>query len=306
MLKVHIARARDEFLAHLEPRLDAGIALGDRPGCDVLVDGVPERAHLEACPDLRAVVVPYAGVPRPTRELVAGFPGVTLHNVHHNAAPVAEMAVALFLAAAKELLPVDRVLRKGDWRPRYDRRDLLCAGKTALVLGHGAIGRRIGDTCRALGMHVVAVRRRGDHPLSALPDLLPRAHALFVCLPWTEATEGVLGAEELALLPDGAVLVNIARGPIVDEEALFRALESGRIAAGLDVWYAYPKEEDERAAKPPSRFPFGELDNVVMSPHRAGLVDGIEELRAEHVARLLNAAARGDPMDNRIDLEAGY
>jgi len=299
-----------EFLPCLRRDLDPAVRLTDGPAAEVLVEGVPTREQLETAPALRAVVVPYAGVSRKTRELLAEFPGLTLHNLHHNAAATAETALALMLAAAKRIVPVDRALRRGDWRPRYEEtRDFLCAGKTALVLGYGAIGRRIGAACKALGMEVLAVRSReapGAFGPAALPELLPRTNVLLICLPLTPRTEGLIGARELGLLQPGALLVNVARGPVVDEGALHDALREGRIAAGIDVWYCYPDDEAARERTPPSRFPFHELDNVVMSPHRAGSAMGIERLRARHLASMLNAAARGKRMPNRVDLVHGY
>jgi phosphoglycerate dehydrogenase-like enzyme len=306
------------FLDHLRARLAPVVMLAveeDGP-CDVLVDGTPDRARIEASTGLRAVVIPYAGVPRATRELLRGFPAVAVHNLHHNAAPTAELAVALLLAAGRTLVPLDRALRRRDWQPRYAperREDFLCAGRTALVLGYGAVGRRVAAACRGLGMTVVATRRSGPCPApdevfgpADLASLLPRAHALFVCLPSTGETDGLLGKAELARLPDGAVLVNVGRGPIVDEQALFDELRSGRLAAGLDVWYRYPEDEEARGDTAPATHPFWELENVVMSPHRAGLCAETERLRAEALAEMLNGAARGEPMPHRVDLEKGY
>ncbi|MFN2168962.1 MAG: hydroxyacid dehydrogenase, partial [Anaerolineae bacterium] len=77
-------------------------------------------------------------------------------------------------------------------------------------------------------------------------------------------------------------------------------------AAGLDVWYRYPEDKAARSNTPPAAYPFHELDNVVMSPHRAGHTAEAETLHLEHLARLLNAAARGEPLPNPVDLEAGY
>ena len=302
-LRAAIPRPPQEgFLEHLRPRLEGVRLVDDADACEILVDGRPEAERIH--PPLRAVVVPYAGVPRKTRDLLRGVEGVTLHNLHHNAAPTAEMAIALMLAAGKSIVPFDRALRGHDWRPGYDAGGVfLCAGATAVVLGYGAIGKRVGKTCRALHMEVVPVRR-GDR--NRLHELLPRADALLVCLPWTDETERLLGAEELALLPAGAVLVNVGRGPILDERALFEAARDGRIRAGLDVWYRYPKEECDRSNTPPSDYPFFELDNVVLSPHRAGTSERIEMLRAAALADLLNAAARGDDIPNRVDLARGY
>ena len=165
-------------------------------------------------------------------------------------------------------------------------------------------------------MEVIAIQRHareGDgiahelHPPSALPDLLPRAQALLVCLPLTAETRGLIGADELALLPTEALVVNVGRGSIIDEKALYLALRDRRIgAAGLDVWYNYPADQQYREATQPSDYPFSELDNVVMSPHRGGSVVETEQLRAQGLADMLNAAANGKPLPNRIDLDAGY
>jgi len=142
---------------------------------------------------------------------------------------------------------------------------------------------------------------------SALPDLLPQAHALIICLPFTAETDGLIGARELALLPAGAVLVNVGRGKIVDEGALYEALHDGRLhAAGLDVWYNYPADENGRAHTLPATYPFHELDNVVLSPHRGGQTLDSDRLRMSHLANLLNHAARGEEMPNRLDLSRGY
>jgi len=98
------------------------------------------------------------------------------------------------------------------------------------------------------------------------------------------------------MMPRGSVLVNVARGPVVDEEALFQNLLSGHLgAAGIDVWYSYPDTEESRMATNPSRFPFWDLPNVVMSPHRGGAfgLPGIEERRLRHLADMLLELADG-------------
>jgi len=164
-------------------------------------------------------------------------------------------------------------------------------------------------------MQVIGVKRRlndGEDSetelfsIERLPELLPRADFLFVALPLSPATEGIIGAAELALLPNGATVVNIARGPVVNEAALFEALRSGRIRAGLDVWYTYPESEDARTATAPSGYPFHELDNVVMTPHMAGHDAGGEQRQIAELAAMLNAAASGKPLPNRVDPRRGY
>ena len=195
---------------------------------------------------------------------------------------------------------------------------MLLSGKTALLLGYGAIGRHVARMCRGMAMEVLAVRRDDDpasddlaqvFPAGALDDLLPRADALIISLPLTDETRGMIGARELALLPAGAVLVNVGRGPVVDEGALYQALKDGSLgAAGIDVWYTYPDDDDAASATPPSAYPFGELDNVVMSPHRGGLAYEAEQRRERMsaIAEIVNALARGEEAPNRVDLTLGY
>jgi phosphoglycerate dehydrogenase-like enzyme len=266
------------------------------------------------------LVIPYAGLPDATRTLLQGFPHLAVHNLHHNAALTAEMALTLLLAAAKFIIPCDRALRQHDWRPRYYPPPAVSLdGKTALILGFGQVGQRIGRACHALGMHGLALRRQPDNTIPPVeypveifgPDmlhqLLPRAHALIIALPATAATEALIGERELALLPPAAVLVNVGRGATVDQGALYAALTSGRLgAAGLDVWYRYPHSQAEWENTPPADYPFHSLDNVVLSPHRAGASTETESLRMTHLAELLNAAARGEPVPNRVNVQAGY
>ncbi|MEZ4515498.1 MAG: NAD(P)-dependent oxidoreductase [Chloroflexota bacterium] len=315
------ADERTHLIAALEPdvAVTEGPALPDPAVYRVLVAGRPSRAALEASPYLERVIIPWAGLPEETRLIMPDFPHISIHNLHHNAAPVAELTLMLLLAAAKFTLRYDAALRSGDWRIRYDRPgpSVLLEGRTALILGYGAIGRRVARACRTLGMRVLATRRQVEqpyveedaaiYPASALPVLLPQANALIICLPLTPETDGLIGPAELALLPPKAVLVNIGRGRIVDEKALYEALQTGRLhAAGIDVWYSYPPDESSRAHHRPSAYPFHELDNIVMSPHRGGAADETARLRMTALAELLNAAAHGKPIPNRVDLNVGY
>jgi phosphoglycerate dehydrogenase-like enzyme len=245
------------------------------------------------------------------------FPQVAVHNLHHNAVAAAEMAVALMLAASKFIVPNDRALRRHDWTPRYLLNPaVVLSGQTVLILGYGSIGRRVAAACRGLGMRVIATRRspsaeheQGVYPDHAVAELLPQADVLVIALPLTDETEGLIGEEELAMLPARSVLVNVGRGPIVDEASLYAALRDGVVhAAGLDVWYNYPRDEASRSDTPPSDYPFHRLDNVVLSPHRAGGGGSveIERRRMRHLAELLNTALAGREMANRVDVETGY
>ncbi len=279
----------------------------------VLISGRANAEQLRIANRLEAIIVPFAGVPVPLREVVRDFPGISVHNLHHNAPETAEVAIALMLACAKSVVPMDRALRAGDWTPGYDD-DLAIRleGKTAVVLGFGAIGQRIARACLGLGMHVIAHRRnpqagsevdgvvvRGSHEIARS---LTRADVLILAMPETPETTRMLGKDELGILKDGAILVNIARAKLVDEVALYHALESGRLrAAGLDVWYRYP-EQGQAMHTFPANLPFHELPNVVMSPHRGGSSAEVELARMTALAELLNTT----PMPNRVDLNLGY
>ncbi|MCS7038226.1 MAG: 2-hydroxyacid dehydrogenase [Anaerolineae bacterium] len=324
-LAVHVCHAGilpqpEVFRDLLDPGIRLTLGPERPPGpVDILVCGRPTREQL-ALPGLRAVIVPFAGVPEETLALLAEFPHIALHNLHHNDAATAEMALGLLLAVSRRIIPVDRLLRQHDWTPRYEPPpQVILAGRTALILGYGAIGRRLARVLRALDMRVLATRRSGTTPMddgiatvfpaAALSDLLPQAHVLLITLPLTPETRGLIGARELALLPRGAILVNVGRGPIVDEAALYRALADGHLlGAGLDVWYRYPADEAGRKHTPPSDYPFHELDNVVLSPHRGGMAGGqdLERRRLEALAAMLNTAARGEPLPNRVDPTRGY
>ena len=111
----------------------------------------------------------------------------------------------------------------------------------------------------------------------------------------------------MAALPKGAIVINVGRGPVINEEALYNALHAGRLAgAGIDVWYTYPHGEEERGHTLPSRFPFHELDNVVMSPHRGGWLEAAEGRRLQELATLITAAANGEDVPNKVDKVLGY
>ncbi len=323
-LHVHVMRSfpeevKSKFRSELDERvvLTVGEDLPQTREVHILVAGRPQRDMLESLDQLERVIIPWAGVSRMTRDLLLEYPHIRLHNLHHNAVPTAETALALMFAASKSIVPLDQALRKGDWRPRYEGgHSLLLDGKQALILGYGEIGRQLGQRLRGSGLRVNAIRKHIDKikrseislfPPSELHNLLPSTDVLFLTVPLTDETKGMIGQEEIDLLPEKAVLINISRGPVVDEEALYRALQEGRLfGAGLDVWYVYPGQEEDRERTLPAEFPFHELENVVLSPHRGGSTLSTEELRIHHLARLINAAARNEDVPNQVDLRAGY
>jgi phosphoglycerate dehydrogenase-like enzyme len=309
------------FEALLDPDIEfvTGEQVAQQADYHVLVSGRPDRELLTASPNLHSLVIPWAGLPDVTADLMVDFPHIAIYNLHHNARTTAESAIMLLLTAAKRIIPIDQTFRRHDWRPRYAPNEAVYLyGKTVLILGFGSIGEYVARTCQALGMRILGIKRNPDTPLpegvdaqiyppEALHELLPQADVLIITLPLTKQTSGLIGEKELALLPEHAVLVNVGRGAIVDQGALYHALKEGKLhSAGIDVWYHYPPDIDSYPNTPPADYPFHELDNVVMSPHRGGGSMEVETIRMQHLAKLINQLARDGEAPNKINLEQGY
>lgn len=286
--------------------LSIPVGTGDLPGpVDVLITGHPEDGELDAVVAGGAVIVPFAGVSPGLRARLLERPDLKVYNVHANAVDVAELAIALLFALSRNVVPLDRALRSGTWGTDSGIR---LAGRRALLLGYGAIGQELAPRLRALGLYLTAMRATGPfghdhlaevHPPRALDLLLPDADIVINTLPLVAETEDLLGAPELALLPAGALLINVGRGGTVEEQAMYDALTIGHLGgAGLDVWWRY----DERCCT----CDFAALDNVVFSPHRGGQVDVTELERVAAVDALLRVLERGDVPESVVDVQRGY
>jgi D-3-phosphoglycerate dehydrogenase / 2-oxoglutarate reductase len=187
-----------------------------------------------------------------------------------NSAGVAEHAMMLILAASHRLIAADRAVRQGPWSWRNGLQTHEVRGKRLLILGFGRIGRHLAQMARAFGIEVwahdpfIAPESWPDATVPRVADLdaaLPLIDIISLHVPRTEAA--ILGARELALIKPGAIIVNAARGGLVDETALAEALRAGRVgAAGIEVFDAEPPAPDH---------PLFALDNVVLTPHNAAL-----------------------------------
>ncbi len=311
----------ETLLAKLDQRVELqhGKDIPDAADYEILIAAMPTQALIEASPNLKAVIIPFSGPPQQTQDLLLQYPHIAVHNTPYNYIATAETAIALILASAKFVPKGDMNLRRGDWTLRYSERpQLTLYGKTLLIVGYGRIGRHVAPVFRALGMEVIGVRRTLSaedetdpfatvYAIDQLPMVLPRAHVLLVALPGTTETDGLVGDNELALLPNDAILVNVGRGSVVDEAALYNALVDGKLAAaGIDVWYNYPKSEAERTQTMPSQYPLHEMQNVVLSPHRAGWLGSEDDSRMSMLAAMVNEAAAGRPLPNRVNIALGY
>ncbi len=320
-MHVHILHPPEvEYLNELNLLLDEDIlittgAITPDHSATILIAGRPSFEELKLFSNLKILIVPWTGIPPETLAAVKRLPDLKMHNLHHNAASVAELAITLMLAAAKRVIQYDQQLRRGNWELRYQEPAVsLLAGKRALIVGYGAIGHRIGSILKAFDITVRAICRNPDldsdpeiHGPAELRDLLPDTDILFLALPLTPETESLISKDEIDMLPETAILVNVSRGKVVDQEALYKALrEGGLFGAGLDVWYNYPAEKESRTNTFPGDFPFHELDNLVFSPHRGGLVRETEILRMKALAVLLDAAAKNEQLPNSVSVNLGY
>ena len=221
-----------------------------------------------AAPALELVVFTGIGAARFVDLPAAAAKGITVCNCPgYSDNTVAEHALALLLAAARHVPRLDAELRAGRWNQSAMGMEL--RGRTLGIVGFGGIGRRFAALAKALGMEVLAWTRSPDPERAraagvefvTVDRLLAECDAISLHLAGTPETEGLIDAAALARMKPGALLVNTARGELVDEDALVEALRSGRIrAAGIDVYREEPL--------PPSH-PFLGLDNVVLSPHVA-------------------------------------
>lgn len=222
---------------------------------------------------------------------------------------IAEFAVAGYMHFAKELHRTfeDRVncrMERSAYHP------VLIAGKTALVVGAGGIGRAVGRLAKGLDMRVIGTRRDPDGPLpegfdamhraDELLDLLPRADFVAICCQWTPETENLFDAKAFAAMKDDAVLANVARGEIVDEAALIETLEAGRLkGVATDVYIGeFEGPPDERLWDHP---------RVLITPHSSGVTDGPGGSNwIEVFCRNLQRFLKDEPLENVIDWERGY
>jgi phosphoglycerate dehydrogenase-like enzyme len=219
---------------------------------------------------------------------------------------IAEWVVMAMLLLPREVLRFDRDLRRGVWHrfddERLDLGEPELEGKTVAIVGFGDIGREVAGLSRALGARPLAFTRSprdGALPLGELREVLAKADFGVVAIPLRPETRGLIGARELEALGPQAYLVNVARGEVVDEDALFAALRDRTIAgAALDVWYRYPRARGDVVQ--PSRHPFHELDNVLMTPHVSGRSRRTTERRWRFIADQLERFSRGERLQNVI------
>ena len=311
------------FAGHVAARVRARVQIP----CDVVQDGereilsrlgdvdvlvsmafTPEMAA--AAPRLRLVQVPGAGLDRIDRSALG--PATALANAYGHDTGIAEYVLGAMLALARDFRRIDASLREGRWESVWSGAPVPLwselAGKTLGIVGYGRIGQAVARRALAFDMEVLAIRRDAGQPdpnrlasvrgPEALDDVLARADFLALTLALSADTRGLIDARALARMKPTAVLINVARGEVVDEDALYAALASGALGgAALDVWYRYPQGEGPTL---PSRLSFHTLPNVLMTPHVSGWTEGMMDARAAVIAENIHRVARGEAPVNAV------
>jgi len=307
-------------------RLGLVPGLLDTPWDIQVIDSSDHRAFARALEDADALVsMRWRGdEPRAPRLQLLQLPGAGTDDIDFDRLPptasvcncfgheigIAEYVFAAMLEWTVKLRTMDASLRAGDWSGSY-----LCGprhgelyGRTLGLIGYGHIAREVARRADAFGMQVLACSRRPRpegtpavrvEGMDALPQVLARSDYVVITAPLDDSTRGLIDAGAFERMKRDAFLVNVARGSIVDESALYDALRSRRIGgAAIDVWYRYPPQ-GQRCGEP-SSLPFAQLDNVIMTPHASAWTDGLLPRRNRTIADNLNRLARNQPLLNVV------
>ncbi|MEJ0037979.1 MAG: 2-hydroxyacid dehydrogenase [Gammaproteobacteria bacterium] len=259
-------------------------------------------------PALRLLQAPAAGLNAIQFDAVP--PHVPICNAYGHQIAIAEYCILAMLASAHNLLGLHREFSGGHWcwsgaaaHPQHDE----IYGATVCLFGLGRIALETAKRAKAMGMRVLACNRTVRNPappdVDELTDLsnaaafVKRADFVIVNCALTPETTGLFDANLLAAMKPTAFVINVSRGPVIEEKALYHALHARLIAgAVLDVWYRYPTAEDLHPR--PSAYPFQELENVIMTPHVSGWTRGMVRRRWGEVAANLDHLAAHEPLIN--------
>ncbi len=282
---------------------------------DVLLGPYVTKTIIETAGNLKLIQVPWTGMDTFDFAAVQGIT-VPVCNTHSNADSVAELGVAIVLDLLKKLSYHDRKMRTGSWN--RDQKPLNLKSKmlnrqTVCVLGFGNIGSRIGKLIAAFGAKLIAVdghAKAGEiveevYRHDQIKDALSKADVVICTLPLTDNTRGMINSDLIAAMKDGVVLVNMSRAAVIDEDAAWNGLESGKIGAfGSDVWWNAPKR-GESQSYPSAKHEFWKLDNVVMSPHRAGFIENSLP-HLDGAIENITALCRGRKLSGVVDTKKGF
>jgi len=292
------------------------------PKADIIMGWRPSKELLDAATNLQLFVNPGAGVQHliPLFRAVTKNRQITLVNGHGNSYFTAQHVVAILLVLMNKVILHHNWMIEGHWR-RGDSfaTSIPLRGRKVGLLGYGAVNKQVHTFLTGFDVDFSILRRdwsKQKEPLPTsvekytfdeLPEFLKEVDILIVAVPLTTKTEGLIKEKELELLGKDSLLINVGRGSIIDEKSLFDALKEGKITgAAIDVWYNYRPEEDGKGRKYPFSYPFHELENIVLSPHRgASPMDDLKrwDEQIENISRFAKGKKK---FLNEVDLEEGY
>jgi len=311
------ARVAPRILGKMTEELDTNV-LAELTDMQRLIPALAEaeivvghiwRSDFPEAPRLKLLQAATAGVDM--LDLPSLPRGITLCNVFGHEPAIAEYVLMTMLALTHRLLDTVTAFRGGSWaahQPAGGAPHGEVLGKTIGIVGYGRIGRDVATRAVSFGCKIIAGNRspvadKGDaseiYPLAELDRMLPQCDVLLIAAGLGPETRGLIDARRLALMKPTALLINIGRAAIVDEEALYRALSGNQLGgAALDVWWQHwsPEHPDRR----PSRFPFHELSNVLMTPHCSGFTEGTADRRWGDLAANLDRFMRGEDLHNVV------
>jgi len=276
---------------------EAGIIKAAQEASGILFRLKPDctRSLMAACKQLKVVGRHGAGLDIVDLEAATDLGVAVVHAPGSNSNSVAEHAIMLMLASAKQAVVVDKRTRLADWGKSRTQGLLEMNGRTLGIIGVGNIGRRVAKIAGAMGMRVIGydkyvaadeVRNRGAEPMPDMASVLRQADVVTCHTPLTKETRHMINAEAIALMKPGVIFINTSRGKVQDEEALRVALEGGKIrAAGIDVFEEEPVSSDSRLLQ---------LDNVIVSPHIAGVTEETTRGMAIQVTAEMLRVLRGE------------
>ena len=268
------------------------------------------RADYPPAPKMRFVQSVATGVELIERAALP--PGVAVCNAFGHESAIAEYVVMVMLAWRHRLFEISTEFRElASWRTSWVHGGAPhgeVRGSTLGIVGFGRVGREVARRAAPFGCRILVANRTPrepepgiEHvfPLSELDRMLPECDTVALCTALGLETTGLIDARRLSLMRPGAFLINIARGQVIDEDAIYSALRDRTIGgAALDVWWQYPNmAEPERRG---SRHPFHELPNVIATPHNSGWTDGMVERRWNEIADNINRFVRGDSLINLV------
>lgn len=305
-------RLQQEFPDHLFLQVDSYDGVPQEiAGTEIFIGWRLQPEHFAKAEQLKWIHSPTAAVHQLMYPALVASSVLVSSSTGVHGPVVAEHATAVLLALAKRLPQAARYQAKGQWSQKElwqeHPRPREVAGACVAVIGMGQIGREFTRRAKALGMKVLAVREdpsKGTDGADAvfganqIEEVLPQADYVLLCPPVTSATERMIGQTRLEKMKPDAYLINVARGDLVDEPALLRALQERRIAgAALDVF------EKEPLA---SSSPFWELDNVLITPHTAAVTEKLWERHYQLIVENLKRFLSGQPLLNLVDKKRGY